>query len=578
MDTPFSSTVDFQADRAQLFSRAPSKIFLGHIASAAILIYLAFDVLALHWLVAWGVLEVLITPTLLYVLGKRAQRSQQHKINLDTWQIQLNMLFALVGVSWGTFVFFGLDVQNSAHLPMQMAIVAGASAAASRSLGIFKKSYFVYVIPFAGLLAVRVFMLGGDFVLLGLLVLVFIVMMCGLANDTSKELSVYLATKLENLDLAEKYKTAAAEAERANMAKSQFLTHVNHDLRQPIHAIGLLTESLRDQELDNEGMETLDTIDSSVETLAKLFKSLLNVTSLDAGAVKPEITSTSLKEVLNQAVRQARPEALERGCGLELIHTSLWVDSDAALLGSILQNLISNAVKYAPGSRIVVGVRRSGNTASIHVLDQGDGISNQLRENVFDEFVRGNPDGPRRTEGLGLGLSIVSRTAELLNLGVEFNSIENVGTHVALTGFEIVPPRNAWRNYQVDTIDGQADQKILVIDDNVQVLAGMRKLLSKWGYPVQCLEPHEKLPTEFDVLVIDFHLNGYKNGFALAKEIMESSGRSIPTIIISGTISPELEWQSNEEGFWTLLKPVSPAKLRSLLLSAQVENQSKRVL
>ncbi|MEP3436388.1 MAG: ATP-binding protein [Hoeflea sp.] len=566
MKSLFPGAVDFQADRARLFSRAPAKIFFGHIASACVLIYLAWDVLALHWLVFWGVWEILVTPTLLYVLGKQVESRTSGKLDLDHWQNRLHVLFALVGTSWGTFLFFGLDVQNPAHFSIQMAIVAGASAAAARSLGIFKFSFFFYELPFTGLLAIRIFMMGGDFVLLGILVLIFAVMMCGLANDTSEELSEYLATKLENLDLADKYLAAAKKADMANSAKTQFLAQANHDLRQPIHAIGLLTECLRDQELDADGQDVLDTIDLSIDNLSNLFKSLLNVTSLEAGGLKPDLTVFSLDEVLRQTVRQALPEAEEHGGSIKLVGTSIWVKTDKALLSSILQNLVFNAVKYAPGAKILLGARVRNGTASVHVLDQGIGVPDHLQEEIFHEFVRGNPHGPGRRDGLGLGLSIVSRTARLLDLDVDFRSTEGVGTHVAIDGLQVSSrPAQEQAAAVSSEVFKKPNKTVLIIDDNPQVMKAMKNLLMNWGYDVETGTPMSESPPRFDILLMDYHLNTPTNGIELAREI--NLKIPVPTAIISGTITDEIEGLAKQAGFWTLHKPVLPMQLRSVLLA-----------
>lgn len=556
--------VDFQADRARLFARAPFKIFFGHIVSAAVLIYLAWDVLPKGILFAWAFWEILVTPYLLYRLGKQAEGEKADNINLDRWQMQLHALFAIVGVSWGLFASFGLDVSNPAHFSIQMAIAAGASAAAARSLGIFKFSFFFYEIPFTGFLAIRIFMLGGDFVLLGVLVVIFMIMMCALANDTSEELGQYLATKLENLELAERYQAAAQDAQRANESKTQFLAQANHDLRQPIHAIGLLTECLREQKLDSEGREILETIDMSVDNLSRLFKSLLNITALDAGGLKPEPTVFAIDDVLEQIARQALLEAEEKNCSLELVQSSIWVKTDKALLSSILQNLVFNAVKYAPGAKILFGVRVQDGVASVHVLDQGIGVPADQQSEIFNEFVRGNPHGPGRTDGLGLGLSIVARTVRLLELSIDFRSTEGVGTHVKIGGLEIVPPQMP-ENKAPRALEtpGTPKARILIIDDNPQVLFSMKKLLEGWGYGVQLCSPVEEPAPEFDMLLMDYHLNIDETGVTRANSI--NSGK--PTAIISGTIDDEIENAAKASGFWVLHKPVSPVQLRSVLIA-----------
>ncbi|MFC4215965.1 ATP-binding protein [Pseudophaeobacter arcticus] len=579
---------DFQLDRAKLFSRAPKRILLGHIASASILIYLASDVLAMPWLVSWGIWEIFLTPTLLYRLGKQAENIEDSQIDLGKWRRRLFALFFAVGLSWGLFVFFGLDVQDPAHFSMQMAIVAGASAAASRSLSIFEHSFYLYGIPFVGLLAARIFMLGGDFILLGMLVLIFIAMMCGLAHDTSKGLSEYLATKLENLELAVKFEAAALEAQRANASKTQFLAQANHDLRQPIHAIGLLAECLRDQKLDSQGREMLATIRISVDNLARLFKTLLNITTIDAGGLTPEITRFPLNEVLAQSVRQARPSAEQNGCTLKFIETSLWVETDMALLSSIIQNLVSNAVKYGPGAKILLGARIKGNNATIHALDQGVGVPEDQLESIFEEFVRGkshafeHTDG--RSDGLGLGLSIVKRTADLLDLKVDFSSNFGVGTHVAIGGLVLVDPSNA----PVKTVESLSSQTanditVLVIDDNRDVRQSVATLLQKWGYQTFAQAPEEPLPTHFDLLLMDYQLGMEVDGIAqdgitMAISISDRSDKYIPTAIVTGSLNGQIQQEAKQAGFRVLQKPVTPLQLRSILLALEVSRNDQPVL
>lgn len=561
---------NFAQDRAKLFARAPSKIYFGHIASFTVLTYLAWDVLPVLVLVVWAAWEILGTPVLLHRLTKSVPNTAAPEADLTAWQNRLHGLFAIVGWSWGLFVALGLDVENPAHFSIQMAIVAGACASASRSLGIFRYSFYFYAVPFTGLLALRIFLLGGDYVLLGILVLIFMGMLCRLANDTSEELSDYLATKVENLDLAQKFERAAQEANAANLAKTQFLVQANHDLRQPIHAISLLSACLRDQPLDQEGREILDTIDTSVENLANLFKSLLNITSLDTGTIQTDVSTFDLNTLLAQVVRQAQPEAIEFGTELTHVSTSVWVETDKALLTSILQNLVFNAVNYARGKRVLIGVRRHRDSVSVEVLDQGVGMSEELQSRVFDEFERGNPHGPNRVEGLGLGLAIVARTAQLLDLKVVLESIEGRGSHLALCNLKTARnPHIAERPYADGTETPFVNQTIMIIDDNLQILAGLQMLLHKWHYKVIALEPRAlRFPAEApDILISDFHLNIESNGLDLAQEIADRYGRNIPTAIISGTLTPELEGSANTAGFWTLLKPVSPRELRSILLA-----------
>jgi len=173
--------------------------------------------------------------------------------------------------------------------------------------------------------------LGGDYFLLGGLVLVFLVMMYGLAKDTNETLNKFLSIKSENLDLASNFEKSAKVANRANAAKTRFLAQANHDLRQPVHAIGLLAESLRSYPQEPKAKEILETIDLSVDSLSKLFKSLLNISTLDSGGIKKEICDFALSDLLQQVVRQATPEAEKNKCSLILVPTTCFVRTAKAL-------------------------------------------------------------------------------------------------------------------------------------------------------------------------------------------------------------------------------------------------------
>jgi signal transduction histidine kinase len=566
MTPSLAKTIDFQRERALLFAPAPAKIYLGHFATVSVLIYLAQDVLAWPWLLLWGLVEICLTPLALYYLRRQAALETT---NIVRWQHQLKGLFAFVGTSWGLFLFFSFNTENAAYFAIQMSIVAGAAAASTQSLGIFKNSFLYYELPFLGLVTLRISSLGGDFYLLAGLVLIFMVMMHGLAKDTYNALTNYLEAKSENLDLAAKYATAAKDAEQANAAKTRFLAQANHDLRQPIHAIGLLTESLRSQPMSKVAQETLDTIDMSVESLAKLFKSLLNISALDSRGIRPEVAEYDVSDILSQVLRQAQPEAQENNCQLVMVPSSLRIKTDHALLSSILQNLVFNAVKYAPGSRILVGVRRCGGSVSIHVLDQGPGVPSELQEKVFTEFFRGNPHGPGRVEGLGLGLSIVRRTADLLNLRVTFDSVEGLGTHVAVRGL----PRVAGTSFGKEPARLQSQLKdptglrVLVVDDNHLVLKGLETLLSGWGYQVDTRFPNAELPSDADLVLMDYHLNQKADGLEMAKALQERWQRRVPFALISGTVTQDIERLAKDAGMWVLQKPVVPLQLRSLLLA-----------
>lgn len=565
----------FQLDRVTLFAKTPNKIFLGHIGSSLVLIYLALPVLPQSVIMAWGLLEVIITPVLLYLLGQRAIKVVANKLPTKSLENQLDALIGFIGISWGLFLAFSLNPDNPAHFGMQMAIAAGASAASVKSLGIFRRAFYLYEIPFMTLVATRLFIIGGDHIWLGILVLVFMIMLSGYAKDTYDGLTDYFNVKLENLDLALKYKHAAIEAEKANRAKSLFLAQANHELRQPIHAIGLLTSCLREEETKPENIEILDNVDSALDSLANLFKSLLGITALDQGTISVRPSTFPIADLLAQTLRQYQEQATQNECSIALVHSGLWVQTDRALLASIVQNLLSNAIKYAPGRKILMGVRRTGPTLSIHVLDQGSGVALEKQDEIFQEFVRVENLHTKHVEGMGLGLSIVSRTAKLLGLHIEFLSELGRGTHVSVQNItHISAPKIQEMVIANSAIENTNLPTIAILDDNTHVARSTHTLLSKWGYDVVQLDASNLASTtaSFSMLITDLQLNGSEDGILVAQKLAEMKNQDIPTLIISGALDEEAEKIAKNNGFWFLHKPVHSAELRSVLLTMAAAN------
>lgn len=568
----FKTSVDYSKDRALLFSQAWSKIVLGHIASACVLIYLAWDVLPMVWITLWGVWEIIFTPIFLYLLCQKIIKSKSDQTNLKVWEQSLYALFAAIGISWGMFTSFGLDLLNPVHFSMQFAIVAGAAAASSRSLSIFNASFYYYVVPFLTLLSLRVIFLGNEYIFFGILVFIFMIMMCGLSNDTSAALSKYFAVKSDNLALAQKYQAAAEEAQRANAAKTHFLKQADHDLRHPVHAIGLLTTCLRDQNLAPDGYEILDTIELCIDGLSKLFQSMLSITALEAGRIKPEITSFSLNHLFVDTVRQALPEARENNCSIKIVETSLMVKTDRTLLASICQNLVFNAVKYAPNSKILIGVRVKNGYANLHVLDQGQGVAQEYKEIIFDEFVRGPHPDTGSSYGLGLGLTIVKRTAKLLNLNIVFQSVEGVGTHVCIENISITSTQKEDLPAAIAIPPvGLKRGGVLVLHNDITRIGDVDRLLEKWGYTVTIRALGSTLKYEqgdFDALLI---IHGPKDKLtALNLDLRRHKPiKNTQIIILNYSTQKSIEALASEYGYWILSAPVIPLQLRSTLLSIQ---------
>jgi CheY-like chemotaxis protein/two-component sensor histidine kinase len=366
-----------------------------------------------------------------------------------------------------------------------------------------------------------------------------------------------------------------------SLAKSRFLASASHDLRQPVHALSMLVDALRMQTMDAEAARLLGFIQESVTAMSKLFNALLDISRLDAGVVKPRPQTFSIHSLLERVCRDYSREALQKGIRVVWHPCSLSLYTDEILLEQILRNLISNAVRYTDRGRVVVGCRR-GSRVSIEVWDTGRGIPPTEQKRVFQEFYQLGNFARDRAMGFGLGLAIVSRLAELLNLSLTLKSIPGKGSvfKIAVPTASAVP--DALREPVVTSDMSMLASRrgeILVVDDDVAIQEGMRSLLAAWGHKVTVGGSREEIlgriesETIPDIIICDYRLSAGENGFEVIDRLRCEYNREIPSILITGDTAPDLLKEAHESGLILLHKPVAAGKLRAVignLLSARM--------
>ncbi|WP_183142075.1 hybrid sensor histidine kinase/response regulator [Pseudomonas cichorii] len=361
---------------------------------------------------------------------------------------------------------------------------------------------------------------------------------------------------------------ALEETQAANEAKSQFLAQASHDLRQPIHSISLFTACLHDAKLGTDERRLVDNIDRALSVVEQLFRSLLDSHTLNQGEVTARPESVDVDALLSGLASQNSEAANWAGVEIRVRPCHLHVYSDPALLRTLLQNLISNAFKYAPGKPMLIGCRRQHGRLSIGVYDLGRGISAQHLPHLCDEFYRVREERDQDIEGVGLGLSIVNRIARLLALKVDIRSRPERGTAVVISGLETV---SAERTEPTPEIDWNkrllGGLRVLLIEDNLNVLQATAMLLRKWGCEVQTASAIPKVRVDCDLVVTDFDLDRSATGADSIAYLSELHGRRIPAIVITGHDLQHVQQSLNDPQIPVLSKPLRPAELRSLLLS-----------
>jgi signal transduction histidine kinase/PAS domain-containing protein len=366
---------------------------------------------------------------------------------------------------------------------------------------------------------------------------------------------------------------AQAAAEEANLGKTRFLAAAGHDILQPLNAARLYSTALSEKLGRSETSEFARNIDSSLEAVEAILGMVLDISRLDTGALKPEVSVFRLDKLLTQIATDFTPLARKKALKLRVVPSSIVVKTDRNMLRRLIQNLVSNSIKYSRSGGMLLGVRRRGAFVELQVLDTGIGIPQHKLKLVFREFTRLD-EGMREAEGLGLGLSIVDRIARLLAFPLSVRSVQGKGTTFTLripVSNEPVPVeetrsrRGHARALELTGLD------VLCIDNDADILSGMETLLSGWGCNVTTLRSGAALrafcanrSTAPDVIVADYHLI-HENGIDMIGYTREHFKTEIPAILLTADRSKEVRQRAEEENITLLNKPLRPAALRSLL-------------
>ncbi len=401
-----------------------------------------------------------------------------------------------------------------------------------------------------------------------------------------------LATANENLERRVRERTeelmqlntafaqARAEAEAANIGKTRFLAAAGHDILQPLNAARLYTSSLMERYAQTDDRELVGNVEASLESVEEIIGALLDISRLDSGALKSEITVFAVTDILQQLEFDFGPMARDKGIDLKILPSSLWVRSDRRLLRRLLQNLVSNAIKYTSRGRVLVGCRRSGEHILVEVLDTGMGIPESQQKMIFDEFQRLEA-GARTARGLGLGLSIVDRISRLLDHPVLLRSKPGSGSRftVRIPVATPIPLPQIRRPVAVQSapLEGMV---VLCIDNEPNILDGMKTLLGGWKCRVMiardlrdALHVIDKTGLRPEAIVADYHLDA-GNGVDAARAIRERLNADIPTVLVTADRLPGVKQAARDAGFATLNKPLRPAALRALLSQWRVQMQA----
>jgi signal transduction histidine kinase len=371
---------------------------------------------------------------------------------------------------------------------------------------------------------------------------------------------------------------AKAEADEANVSKTRFIAAASHDILQPLNAARLYVTSLNERQHPGEEAGLVQNIDASLDAVEEIFGALLDMSRLDTGAMKPEIADFRIDELLQRLEVEFAPVAREKGLDLIFMPCSLAAHSDRRLLRRLLQNLVSNAIKYTPTGSVLVGCRRRGGRLRIDVYDTGIGIPHSKRRTVFREFHRLD-QGARVARGVGLGLSIVERIARVLDCEVTLKSALGKGSRFSvevLRATAMPTEIAAVRTLPKPAAGRLAGMVVLCLDNERSILDGMQTLLGGWGCRVltasnltEALAAIDGSGLEPDGFLVDYHLDT-GNGLAAIAELRRRHNGA-PAILITADRTASVREAAAAEGVHLLNKPIKPASLRALMTQWRVQ-------
>lgn len=393
------------------------------------------------------------------------------------------------------------------------------------------------------------------------------------------------------VDITERKRTnaalvnAMAEARRANRAKSRFLAAASHDLRQPLQSIALLHKLMSWQKRSTEAMRLSVLLDQTLHSMTSMLDSMLDVHRIESGNVKPKMQPVAVAPLMQRLADEFAPQCVAKGLELRSVPSTAWVQTDPQLLEQILRNLLSNALKYTPEGRILIGCRRHGAMLTMVICDSGIGVPEAETTAIFDSYHQVNATSPMSEFGLGLGLSIVQRLAKLMKHPLSVRSILGKGSAFMIALPVVAAPTDMPAPAKPVKLATRQSGTILLVEDEDRLRDLLAEVLGNEGHTViakadakDALAWARQDGARPDLLLTDLDLRGDTSGLVLARMLADTLGFDVPTIILSGDITSATLKTLAASDYIHVVKPVNPDLLATMisdLLRAAVVEKAK---
>ncbi|MDM3870003.1 hybrid sensor histidine kinase/response regulator [Porticoccus sp. W117] len=555
----YRQLIDILARQTQRSSYmiAPYLLFLAWLVSTHVPAFMAVA-WCCTWLINWGV-----RVAVLRLIDHRVNADRVHRYR--ELAIQLSVLIS--GLILGSAIWLFDATKDIELFALLFIAIAGMPAGAAPTFSARPHIWQAYAYSILGMIVANC--IYEELFELAALTAIYALALTSMSRDMRKRIDESISLGLINQQLVSELTDAKEEAERSNLAKSQFLASASHDLRQPLHAMGILLENLKNNSNRTPSDPVIDKLMASKNALSGLFNSLLDLSQLDSGAIKPQLGHYRLSQVFESIETIFTPIAHNKQLSLVFDHSEQVVYTDLILLERVLHNLVSNAIKFTEEGNINITASGQENLR-ITVTDTGIGIPSQDQQRIFDEYLQLNNDARDRSKGIGLGLAVVKRLCTLLGCELSVESTPGRGSRFQLT---VAEGDLAMVTVEKDGMESPSIEglKILMIDDDQPILDAMSLLLNDWNCSVwgftskaKALAVLQNEEIDPDVLICDYRLKG-ENGIEVIDAIRSILGKPIPALIISGDTAPEITQRARQHKLFFLNKPVKSHLLANVL-------------
>lgn len=564
----------FQPHLVDLLYRQSYAVLFANFVIPVPVVYVLWGFVQGSILLFWTALIYGLTIARVYISRQYFKKHEDRTKTVRSWKAwawRFTILSWISSSLWGLLGWFGFLAAEPQLQAFTTIVLTGLVCGAIPSLSAFPPAYTGSLV--AMLLPMAIRSVFGE-AAINDVYLLFILCLAGVnlyySRVAYRSMAETVGLRFENLSLIGQLKGERDRAQAADRGKSRFLAAASHDLRQPLHALGLFNSTLaamgeRGDVPAEDARNIARRVKSITGNLSGLLNALLDISRLDAGIVTAAREPVSLSRLFDDLYDEFSGTAQHRNLEWRLVDTDLWVETDPMMLKRILGNILSNAFNYTQKGRVLLGCRRRGRNVEIQVFDTGTGIPLDQQSAIFDEFFQLNNPARDREKGLGLGLSIVRRTADLLGHRLQMASMVERGSMFSITVPFTASPSQALAAAGTPVVSGP--RHIMVVDDEPDVLDAICQLLTVVGYrvhagrsAVEAARRHKSMPdrdrSPVELIIADYRLENGANGLDAIKELQSYLGRPVQAFLLSGDTSPSVLKLISDSGFRLLNKPV----------------------